>query len=181
MFKKHKENVTAVCWMNNSTLISAGIDKSIYIYNVINVEAARNPIYMKTSRVADMKYDRVHNWLYIISAGNRESNNTLICMDIKNKTEVYRLQEKEVIVSLELGAQSRYLLLNVSFKHPSLHLWDLNQHKMIKQYIGHLQDKYLIKATFGGFNQSFLSSGSEGTLYSYLYRCTNIYMAQENR
>ena len=61
-----------------------------------------------------------------------------------------------------MAVDGRYLLLNLSFKYPRLHLWDLQEKKIVKQYTGHAQERFLIKASFGGYKNSFIVSGSEG-------------------
>lgn len=43
-----------------------------------------------------------------------------------------------------------------------LHLWDLELQSLSKKYAGQKQDSYVIRSTFGGDEESFIISGSEG-------------------
>lgn len=43
-----------------------------------------------------------------------------------------------------------------------LHLWDIRDRVLVRKYQGLRQAKYTIYSCFGGANQDFLASGSEG-------------------
>jgi len=72
------------------------------------------------------------------------------------------ISETEPLTSTELSADNRYLLVNVS-SHvvQEIHLWDLQQQKLIQKFKGHTQGRYVIRSCFGGISQAFVASGSE--------------------
>lgn len=71
------------------------------------------------------------------------------------------LCETNAITSLCLSADSRFVLLNlVSSK---ITLWDLTTHTRVRSFEGLLLGRYIIRASFGGAREQYVSSGSEGT------------------
>lgn len=44
-----------------------------------------------------------------------------------------------------------------------VHLWDLQDHVLVRKYQGVTQGFYTIHSCFGGHNEDFIASGSEGT------------------
>jgi hypothetical protein len=74
---------------------------------------------------------------------------------------LYReLSEEHSITSISLSDDGRYALVNVSSEE--LHLWDLDARSLVNKYQGQKQKDNVIRSTFGGFNQAFVLSGSEG-------------------
>jgi hypothetical protein len=61
-----------------------------------------------------------------------------------------------------LSDDGRLALVNVSSQE--LHLWDLDAKKLVNKYQGQKQVDNVIRSTFGGFNQAFVLSGSEGNI-----------------
>lgn len=43
-----------------------------------------------------------------------------------------------------------------------VHLWDLHDRQLVRKYQGVTQGHYVNHATFGGPNEEFIASGSEG-------------------
>jgi hypothetical protein len=72
------------------------------------------------------------------------------------------IQETDSFTSLELSKDGRYCLVNVS--SCEVHLWDLHTRNLIQKYRGQKQTRFVIRACFGGVNQAFIASGSEGII-----------------
>jgi hypothetical protein len=80
-------------------------------------------------------------------------------------------------MSFSVHPNGKWALLNIS--NHGVHLWDLEARCAIRKFIGVTQTFYTIYSCFGGFNNSFVASGSEGealagqfTVYSITdYRC----------
>ena len=58
-------------------------------------------------------------------------------------------------------------MLNIS--NHGVHLWDLEARCAVRKFIGVTQTFYTIYSCFGGFNNSFVASGSEGKTVENIY------------
>lgn len=70
------------------------------------------------------------------------------------------IQEDHSIMSFTLDATGQYALLNVA--NQGVHLWDLRTRSLVRKFRGLTQGHYAIHSCFGGHNQDFVASGSEG-------------------
>jgi len=94
--------------------------------------------------------------------------NRLIAMDHNNQVHVYNLLTKGYIYStdfesrlssIEISADSRFLLVNRT--DGEAQLYDLESRSVVKKYTGAKGGEYVIRASFGGANESFVVAGSE--------------------
>lgn len=72
-----------------------------------------------------------------------------------------KIEESGTITSLSITQDGRYALTNIT-ETQELHLWDLEERQLIRKYIGQKQKSFVIRSTFGGDDESFIISGSEG-------------------
>ena len=63
-------------------------------------------------------------------------------------------------MSFSLDSTSRYALLNVTSQ--GVHLWDIEDRTLVRRYRGTTQGHVTIHSCFGGLNEDFIASGSEG-------------------
>ena len=63
-------------------------------------------------------------------------------------------------MSFTVDATDRLALLNVATQ--GVHLWDLEDRILVRKFQGVTQGFYTIHSCFGGVNQNFIASGSEG-------------------
>ena len=104
-----------------------------------------------------------------------------------------RVQESHPIMSFVLSSDGRRALINLASQvwpsnacvtfalskalkittlPQSVNVWDLHDRVLLRRYSGVTQMQYTIHSTFGGINDSFIASGSEGTLFdSYTSGC----------
>lgn len=64
------------------------------------------------------------------------------------------------LILLHWGRVNTYVL----FRLQGVHLWDLQDRVLVRKYQGVTQGFYTIHSCFGGHNEDFISSGSEGKL-----------------
>jgi WD40 repeat protein len=80
--------------------------------------------------------------------------------------ELFVLSEPDAITSLALSTlqpreqPGRYFVVNVA--NQEVHLWDLVERKLVRKMTGQKQGKFVIRSTFGGVDENFVISGSEG-------------------
>lgn len=77
----------------------------------------------------------------------------------------FSLQEDHGIMSFGLDATGRFALLNVATQ--GVHMWDLKDKTLVRKFRGTKQGHCTIYSCFGGLNQDFVASGSEGWRHSY--------------
>ncbi|XP_042188633.1 WD repeat-containing protein 26 isoform X1 [Callorhinchus milii] len=70
------------------------------------------------------------------------------------------VQEDHPIMSFTVSKNGRLALLNVATQ--GVHLWDLQDRVLVRKYQGVTQGFYTIHSCFGGNNEDFIASGSEG-------------------
>ena len=73
---------------------------------------------------------------------------------------VTSIQENDPIMSFSVNASGRLALVNVA--NQGVHLWDLEDRVLVRKFQGVVHGLYVIYSCFGGVNQSFVASGSEG-------------------
>lgn len=70
-------------------------------------------------------------------------------------------------MSFSVNKADRQALLNVA--HQGVHLWDLQDKCLIRRFQGVTQGHFTIHSCFGGVNQDFIASGSEGVNRYYIF------------
>ena len=75
-----------------------------------------------------------------------------------------RIVEDKAITYFSCDQTGRYALLNVA--NQGLHLWDLQDRVLVRRYQGLSQGYTTINSCFGGADQKFIASGSEGKFVS---------------
>ncbi|KAH9624346.1 hypothetical protein KSS87_012409 [Heliosperma pusillum] len=72
------------------------------------------------------------------------------------------ISEEHPITSLSVSADGKFFIVNLNSQE--IHLWDVaGKWKKPLKYTGHMQNKYVIRSCFGGFNSAFIASGSENS------------------
>lgn len=99
----------------------------------------------------------------------RSDNKSILASDTHNRIRVYAIdnprldctlvQEQFAIMTFVVNSTDRLALLNCSTQ--GLHLWDLEDKCLVRQFQGTTQGTYTIYSCFGGINESFIASGSE--------------------
>lgn len=90
-----------------------------------------------------------------------------ICKSIRSKLlsphltlVIPRFQEDHPIMAFTVNKSDRLALLNVATQ--GVHLWDLEDKCLVRKFQGVTQGHFTIHSCFGGVNEDFVASGSEG-------------------
>jgi hypothetical protein len=75
----------------------------------------------------------------------------------------FSLQEDHAVMTFTVNKADRLALLNVATQ--GVHLWDLQDRCLVRKFQGITQGHFAIHSCFGGVNQDFVASGSEGNIY----------------
>ncbi|XP_078439813.1 transducin family protein / WD-40 repeat family protein [Wolffia australiana] len=155
-FEKSGLNLISCGWLPDGQWVFCGLtDGSICMWDLEGkeVECWRG---QRTIKIADVA---------VTSDGQRILS---ICRDtailvVDRETKAERLIEEEhVITSFMLSRDDRLLLLNLI--NQEIHLWSLNDMKLLAKYSGHKRTRFVIRSCFGGIDDSFIASGSEDSL-----------------
>ncbi|GAA0185707.1 hypothetical protein LIER_33858 [Lithospermum erythrorhizon] len=84
--------------------------------------------------------------------------NVISLVEWGTKTERL-IEENQIIVHFALSRDSKYLL--VSLMNQEIHLWDIDKNVLVAKYKGHKRSRFIVRSCLGGFEQSFVASGSE--------------------
>ncbi|KAI9279341.1 WD40-repeat-containing domain protein [Sporodiniella umbellata] len=152
---QHKDQVTSCVWLPDSVhFITGSCDKKMLLWSIH--EGA--PISRwNVQRTTDMKITQDGKRLVTIGL---DKCITLYAVDAMKITEVGKITEEGTITSLSITKKGDFALVNIQHLQ-EIHLWDLNQLKLVHKYSGQKQNEYIIRSTFGGPDESFILSGSE--------------------
>ncbi len=89
------------------------------------------------------------------------ANNTISIFDALSLNTLFKIVEKDNLISFDISQRGYYIITNTSFKFPKINLWDVEGNKILKSFAGHTQERFIIRCAFGGKDELFVSSGSE--------------------
>ena len=75
--------------------------------------------------------------------------------------ELLRYQTSDNMTSVVASNDSKYVLINSMAQE--VHLWDIEKFQLVRKFVGQTQKRFMIRSCFGGPDQNFILSGSEGT------------------
>lgn len=78
-------------------------------------------------------------------------------------SSVFRVMEEHAIMSFSVDKSDRFALINLS--HQGIHLWDIRDKTLLMKFRGMSQGYFTINSCFGGVDEKFVASGSEGKLF----------------
>jgi WD40 repeat protein len=80
--------------------------------------------------------------------------------DFRTREEEYSLAVKVDLTCLSITSDSRYMLVNRVDNE--IQLLDIETAEVVRKYSGQKQGQCVIRSIFGGANENFVVSGSEG-------------------
>lgn len=112
---------------------------------------------------------QLHKWEGpIINDLKISSNCKLIAATYEKNIEVWDLNTKEKLKTIEIG--ERITSLSVSHRNPNhilinvspneLQIWDWTRSLLLTKFVGHKQEKYIIRSCYG-YDENLVCSGSE--------------------
>jgi WD40 repeat protein len=89
------------------------------------------------------------------------AENSIMVFDFTTYEKICDWQLEDVkLTSVSISQDSRHML--VSMNHDKIHLMDIESGEIIRRFEGHQQKQFVIRSAFGGADQNFVVSGSEG-------------------
>lgn len=108
-----------------------------------------------THRVEDLTASRDGRWLAAM-----DDKHHIHVYNFKNRELEYSIDLRTRLTSVSISADSRFLLINHT--NGLVELFDLADREAVQNYTGHVGGEFMIRSAFGGANESFVISGSEG-------------------
>ncbi|RKP06894.1 WD40-repeat-containing domain protein [Thamnocephalis sphaerospora] len=146
----HKESVTSGAWLPDGSFVTGSLDKSIYLWSSEGVKKHRWP----DARINDLDVSRDGTRMVAVCQEKR-----IRVYDIPSRAQINEIKLSQNISSVVLSADARYALVNLSSE--SIHIWDLDNSKLVRRYNGHAQERFVIRSCFGGIDEGLVASGSE--------------------
>mmetsp|Transcript_7808 Transcript_7808/g.17830 ORF Transcript_7808/g.17830 Transcript_7808/m.17830 type:complete len:621 (-) Transcript_7808:1319-3181(-) len=170
-FKVHTESVSAIAWLNDEDrFVSGSYDKKLIVWNAKSEEPEK---IITGERVTDLAVSKDGRRLVMISPEQRIRVYSLPHIAEASMATTMTFSEKGSMTSICVSHDGRYALVNVSSDdqyasnaspseiQPEVHLWDLEEKKLIKRFRGHKQGRYVLRSSFGGNREVFVVGGSE--------------------
>ncbi|KAM7271752.1 hypothetical protein ACFE04_030966 [Oxalis oulophora] len=153
IYEKTGVDLISCGWFPDGKGIFAGLtDKSICLWDLEGkeLECWKGQRTLKISDIA------------ITSDGKRMisicRDSAILLLDREAKFERV-IEEEDVITSFSLSKDNKFLLVNLI--NQEIHLWSLEDLKVVSKFKGHKRARFVIRSCFGGFEQTFIASGSE--------------------
>lgn len=191
-FERHKEGVCAVHWApDGSFFISAGSgsDKTFAKWDTKTFDCIST--FTADYRIQDFGLDSQSGDMICAVSGDRLH---IFYMSDSGTTQQYTLQDSGSITSIELSHDGRYALCGLSSNSSAIskttlseneadgtrltpeeadkmrsriHLWDLRDRRLIREFTGHEQSKYVLRCCFSACPRRIFvcCGGEDGGIY----------------
>ncbi|KAK8951019.1 Protein SPA1-RELATED 3 [Platanthera zijinensis] len=156
VFEKHGLGLLSCVWYPDGKKFFSGVtDRSISLWDLDGNEV-ENWKGHQTTKNSEMAVAKDGKQIIIMC-----KETTILMLDWETKTAEPRLiEEDHTITSFSLSRDENFLLVNLS--NQEIHLWSIaSTPTLVKKYQGHTRSRFVIRSCFGGFEQSFVASGSE--------------------
>lgn len=102
----------------------------------------------------------------VLILDNRE--NSIVVYDFSSYEKICEWQVDEVkLTSVAISQDSRHML--VSMNQDKIKLMEIDTGEVIQRFEAHQHRQFVIRAAFGGADENFVVSGSEGTSFFYFF------------
>ncbi|KAG2349550.1 WD40 repeat-like protein [Suillus weaverae] len=179
--ENHAETVSALVWLpDGSGFMSGSLDRKIIFWdmegelreswNDIAIRVTDAAVTHDTRRLVavGMGYNPPPTSGTLARAniqdasppmGPRSPENRMIIYDLKTGQVEISVHMEGDLTSVKISEDSRYALINHA--PDEIHLWDLEESKLVRKFTGQRQGHHVIRSCFGGTDGNFVISGSE--------------------
>ncbi|KAL1204018.1 putative WD repeat-containing protein 26 [Cardamine amara subsp. amara] len=142
-------------WFHDGKGIIGGMaDRRICLWNLDGTELEHEQE-RREQKLSDVAMTTDGKWLVsvgtvcVISLFNRETR------------DVRLIREEDMITSFSVSKNNRHLLINLITQ--KIHVWNIEGQQPFKmfEYNGQKRSRFIIRSCFGGYEDSFIASGSE--------------------
>ncbi|KAK1380553.1 WD repeat-containing protein 26-like [Heracleum sosnowskyi] len=178
----HLGAVSTISWRHDdSQLLTCGMEEAVRRWDVSSDKSIclwdleGNILeYWKgyrTENISDMALTSDGKIIISICRGN-----TLLLFNRESRCERI-IEEEDRITSFSLSKDNKFLLVNLV--NQEIHLWRITgDPKIVSKFKGHKRTRFLVRSCFGGFEQSFIASGSEDSQVYIWHRGTGELLAK---
>ena len=153
--ERFREPVSSCVWAADSrTFILGTFDKEKSLCQW-NLEGERLYTWSKKHRTGDLAVSPDGHWLVAMDDQEHLHVYNFITRDLE-----YEMELKSRPTSVSISQDSRFLLVNK--QDGEAQLIEIASREPVQKYTGHTGGEFTIRSTFGGANESFVMSGSEG-------------------
>jgi WD40 repeat protein len=80
--------------------------------------------------------------------------------NIPAREHIYELSFETKLTSVDISKDSKYILVNKS--DGGAQMFNIETQELVREFVGHKGGEFVIRAAFGGANENFVISGSQG-------------------
>lgn len=161
-FQKYKDPVVGIAWLSDNVhFYTAGSknDKTIRKWNAQTGEQVES--WKVAYRIHDLAISSDESKLVVVGHNKR-----LYVYSPHDKGNYFYVSDTEYLTSVTLSSCGKFALCSLSREDGDsgkggLHLWDLDERRLVQEYLGNRQIKYVLRNAFGGKQESLLVCGSE--------------------
>ncbi|CAH2043646.1 unnamed protein product [Thlaspi arvense] len=142
-------------WFHDGTgIIGAMEDRRIYLWNLDGTEIEHEQD-QRAQKLSDVAMTTDGKWL--VSVGKEPHKISLF--DRVTRAERV-IEEDDMITSFSLSKDSKYILIDLTTE--MIQLWNIEgEPNKFYGFEGHKRKRLIIRSCFGGYEESFVASGSE--------------------
>lgn len=154
-FERFDEPISSCAWVSDGLSLVLGAFDSQRSLCTWSLKGERLYTWTKKVRTEDLALSPDGRWLVAMDDQHHIYVYDFVTRDLK-----YEMELASRPTSVSITGDSKYLLVNK--QDGEAQLFNIINRAAVQKYTGHIGGDYLIRSDFGGANESFVISGSEG-------------------